>query len=135
MDDWQDERFWVGVHNNFLDIAVLERCKIFADQNGKHFWKKLVADHQEFLDALMDYLRLTEDMFDDYIKSIKKYRDKFVAHLDEENRMNIPNMAAAIKSCQFLYQYFERKPASSSNAMACPSPKSPVMRASASDEW
>lgn len=105
MDDWHDEQFWIGVHNNFLDIAVLEWCKIFADHNGKHFWKKSVADHQKFLDALLDHLRLTEDMFDDYIKSIKRYRDKFVAHLDKENRMDIPNMAAVIKSSQFLYQH------------------------------
>jgi len=55
--------------------------------------------------ALLDHIRLTREIFYAYIQEMRTYRDKFVAHLDEEEQMQIPNLSPAIKSAQFLYQH------------------------------
>lgn len=102
---WGSEQFWVAAHNNCLDIAVLEWCKVFGDPRAKHYWKKTVTKPDIFLPRLLDHLRLTEALFDGYIGEMRTYRDRFVAHLDEENQMNIPNMAPTIKSAQYLYRW------------------------------
>ena len=33
--------FWAQVSVNFLDIAVLEWCKLLGDEKDKHFWRML----------------------------------------------------------------------------------------------
>lgn len=102
---WAGQQFWVTTHNNFLDTAVLEWCKVFGDKRAKHDWRKVVTDQDVFFTHLLDHLRLKEAAFDEYNVEMRTYRDKFIAHLDEENRMNIPNMTLAIKSTQFLYRW------------------------------
>jgi hypothetical protein len=102
---WAGEQFWITVHNDFLDIGVLEWCKIFGDKKAIHYWRQSVFDHNAFYGCLLDHLRLTDDLFYSYTKEMRTYRDKFLAHLDEDERMNIPNLAPAIKSVQFLYQH------------------------------
>lgn len=102
---WAGQQFWITAHNNFLDTAVLEWCKIFGDKRAKHDWRKVVTDQDMFFTCLLEHLRVKEDEYEDYIAAMRAYRDKFIAHLDEENRMNIPNMNIAIKSTQFLYRW------------------------------
>jgi hypothetical protein len=97
------QQFWITIHNNFLDIGVLEWCKLFADLKGKHHWKKVVIDQDEFVESLLMKLRITDAMFLAYVDEMRTYRDKFVAHLDEQNVMNIPNLVPAIKATQHLY--------------------------------
>ena len=106
---WAGQQFWATAHNNFLDVAVLEWCKVFGDKRAKHDWRKTVTDHDLFFAKLLDHLRLTEEFFEGYITEMRTYRDKFIAHLDEENRMDIPNMSPAIKSAQFLYRWMVEK--------------------------
>lgn len=108
-DRWAGQQFWATAYNNFLDIAVLEWCKVFGDRRAKHHWRKVVTDQEGFLASLLSHLRLTEDMFAEYVTEMRTYRDKFIAHLDEENQMNIPNMSPAIKSAQFLYLWMREK--------------------------
>lgn len=106
---WVGQQFWVTTHNNFLDVAVLEWCKVFGDVRAKHYWRKTITNQEAFLSSLLDHIRLTEPLFAEYVIEIRTYRDKFIAHLDEEERMNIPNMALAIKSAQFLYLWMLRE--------------------------
>ncbi len=35
--------FWRAANNNFIDMCVLEWCKLFADMQGKHHWSKIVT--------------------------------------------------------------------------------------------
>ncbi len=93
--------------NNFIDVATLEWCKIFADIKGHHYWRKSVSeDKQETLfKSLIAELGLTNDEFDDYVDTIKTYRDKFVAHLDKKNSMQVPNFEHAKDSISILYQH------------------------------
>jgi len=96
------------IANNFLDVGVLEWCKLFTDRAGKHHWRKVVSanedDRTAWRDALVVHLGLTLLAFEDYIRAMKTYRDRFVAHLDDDEVMEIPDLDLAIRSAQCLYQ-------------------------------
>jgi len=99
------EQFWVTANGNFLDHCVLEWCKLFADRRGKHHWRKVVTDHDAFFAGLLEALKLTEAEFDGYIEEMRKYRDKFVAHLDLDEIMHIPRLRLARKTAAYLHDY------------------------------
>lgn len=101
----QRENFWRTVDGNFIDMCVLEWCKLFADTRGKHYWQKVVTDENAFFQGLLSEVACTEDQFNNYIDTMKTYRDKFLAHLDDENTMNIPVLDKAKKSVFYLYKY------------------------------
>ncbi|MEO8441757.1 MAG: hypothetical protein ABI547_04675, partial [Betaproteobacteria bacterium] len=47
IDPNPDLNFWRVIHGNFLDIAVIEWCKLFGSDDKEHqkaHWKNLVAD-------------------------------------------------------------------------------------------
>jgi hypothetical protein len=95
--------FWRNANSNFLDISVLEWHKLFGEWNGKHHWRKVVPEPDTFLTALWEDIDVTEDAFNTHCKEMKTYRDKFVAHLDNERRMQIPRLTIAVDSVLFLY--------------------------------
>ena len=97
--------FWLNAYNNFLDIAVLEWCKLYADTRGKHFWRKVISRDVAFLEGLLQELGLSDTDFDDYVNQMRTYRDKFVAHLDSEEEMHIPFLQIAVNSAVYLYDY------------------------------
>lgn len=97
-------QFWATAHNNYLDIAILEWCKLFTDRAGMHHWRKSVTDPDEFFAKLLDEVRSDETAFSEYALSLKSYRDKFVAHLDEDNDILISRMSLARLSTQILFR-------------------------------
>lgn len=99
------DQFWVNANGNFLDICVLEWCKLFGEKRGEHNWRRVVTDQTKFFAELLRAVRKTEVEFDAYSVEIRTYRDKFVAHLDSEEVMNIPKLRVARKSIAFLYAY------------------------------
>ncbi len=99
------DQFWLTVNGNFLDHCVLEWCKLFADNKGKHHWRKVISKPEEFEKQLLKRVRLTVPQFDDYIKDMRSYRDKFVAHLDAEPVMQMPRFRLARLSVAFLNDY------------------------------
>jgi len=62
-----------------------------------------VPDPDAFLQGLLANIRVTEGTFEDHCKEMKTYRDKFVAHLDDEPRMQFPHLTVAIDSVIYLY--------------------------------
>ncbi|MHB1331050.1 MAG: hypothetical protein ACYCY1_00515 [Sulfuriferula sp.] len=100
-----NDQFFVNANGNFLDICVLEWCKLFADNREKHHWRKAITDQAAFFAALLPTLKLTEAEFESYIDAMRTYRDKFVAHLDLEETMYPPKLRTARKSVSFLYEY------------------------------
>jgi len=73
---FEEDQFWITANGNFLDIAVLEWCKLFVDAKGKHHFSKAFEDGDKFKQELIEKLGLTETQFDDYVGSLKTYRDK-----------------------------------------------------------
>jgi hypothetical protein len=53
LDPAKSGNFWRVVNGNFLDICVLEWCKLFADQRGKHYWGTIVKDPAGFKAGLL----------------------------------------------------------------------------------
>ncbi|MGE5652495.1 MAG: hypothetical protein ACM34A_20060 [Bacillota bacterium] len=103
-------QFWLGANGAFLDAAVLEWCKAFAEWDGKHHWRRVISDREVFSRGLFDAVAMSAHEFHEYIKATRSYRDKFVAHLDEELVMYIPRMRVARNSAAYLFNYLRRHP-------------------------
>jgi hypothetical protein len=84
---------------------VLEWCKLFADKQGKHYWKKIVTDAESFEAGLLQHLDLDTATFQSEVDAMRRYRDKFFAHLDSEYTMNIPRLDVAKQSVWFYHAY------------------------------
>jgi len=70
-----------------------------------HYWKKVISEPEDFFRRLLQEVNITETDFNAYIKEMRTYRDKFVAHLDSEETMHIPKLDVARKSTTYLYNY------------------------------
>ena len=92
------------LNGNFLDVAVLEWRKL-SHRNEKHSWKRIVTDVTSFESTLLTRLNLNQMSFEDYQTSVWEYRDKFVAHLDLEDRMNFPKLDIIADAVKFYYEY------------------------------
>jgi hypothetical protein len=94
--------FWRQANSNFLDMAVLDWCKLFGDhantpttRMGKHHWRRVVSDPTAFELGLLGRLRLSGSDFADLITKMRQYRDGFVAHLDDGRVMEPPELGVA----------------------------------------
>lgn len=113
---FRNEQFWINANGNFLDITVLEWCKLFGDAHGKHRYSKVVADPVQFKIELLADLTLTDIAFTGYIKQMRTYRDEFVAHLDDKGKFNtfyVPDLTITKASVVFLYEYLLAQEAAS----------------------
>jgi hypothetical protein len=108
---WNGERtkatneFWATVQSNFIDISVLEWLKLFGDHNDEHHWKKVTEEPGSFKEGLLKYYAISEDDLVNCRRTFKTYRDKFVAHLDSEEMMQIPELQLALKVVRYYYDY------------------------------
>jgi hypothetical protein len=108
------EAFWREAHVNFIDMCVLEWCKLFTDRTakewGKHHWRRVVAEPHRFEAELYTTLGVTTAAeFADLIAPVRKYRDKFVAHLDEVRVMHWPTLDQPMKAVEFLFERLARE--------------------------
>lgn len=101
--------FWITVQGNFIDIAVLEWLKLFGDHNDKHHWKNVVEDKQSFKRKMLSSCAINEDDLVQSRESFKTYRDKFIAHLDSEEIMNIPVLNTPLALTKNYYTYVANK--------------------------
>jgi hypothetical protein len=105
--------FWRQVNSNCIDLCVLEWCKLFAEKNGEHHWTKVVSNRSAFEGGLLRQLGSNATAFEDYIKEMRTYRNRFVAHIDTEKVTHVPDMAVAKNAAEFLFEYLmanEAKP-------------------------
>ena len=86
------EPFWLSVIGNFVDIAVLEWCKLFGNRNGKYHWSKVLLSPETFRSDMLNQLGLEQERFDSMYLTVKRYRDEFVAHLEDVETTTVPNM-------------------------------------------
>jgi len=96
--------FEVTIQGNFIDISILEWLKLFGDHNDKHHWKKVVENPDDFKSGMFESCSITEDDLVECRESFKTYRDKFVAHLDSEETMQIPVIDLALKVVKYYYE-------------------------------
>ena len=95
---------WATINSNFLDIAALEWCKVFADNRARHSWRKIVVEPTAFLPQLLGDLDIQPGVWEAFIEEMRAYRDKFVAHLDDDPTMHVPVMDFAESSIHYFYE-------------------------------
>jgi hypothetical protein len=99
-------QFGATVNSNMLDIAVLESCKLFVEHDGHHYWKRFIRSaegQQRFLGDLLHQTGISLDAWRRYLGGMRVYRDKFVAHLDQGNVMDIPQLSIALECAVLLH--------------------------------
>ncbi len=100
-----DAEYWQTVDNNFLDMCVLEWSKLFGEWNGRHHWRRVIEDREVFWEGLLKELAVKKPEFERFREQVVDYRDRFVAHLDDENTMHIPLLSIIRKSSCYLYSH------------------------------
>jgi hypothetical protein len=78
---------------------------MFADRDAVHLWKNTVSDPVQFEAALLANLNFSADDFAKHLEDIRFYRNKFVAHLDGYNEMDIPTLNLLRQSVWFYHAY------------------------------
>jgi hypothetical protein len=101
----RSENFWRVTSGNAIDICVLEWCKLFADSKGKHHWSTIANDSAKFKAQLVRHLGIDDVKFDKEIEVMRRYRDKFLAHLDSDEIMNVPGLEIAKQAVWFYFDY------------------------------
>ena len=99
------ENFWRRANSNFLDIAVLEWCKVFGKEKEKHYALKVITNPDHFSAELLAKLAISQAEFDIYRNAMLALRDRFIAHLDDDKVMGIPKLDIAVESVSFLLTY------------------------------
>ena len=99
--------FWITVHSNFIDCCVLEWCKLFVDTKnrnpGEHRWDNVVADKARFEAELFQHIDQTQ--FQTLVDAMRTARNKFIAHLDDQNNEDTSAMDVAQEAVQFYHNY------------------------------
>jgi hypothetical protein len=96
-------QFWTLLNGNFLDMAVLEWCKLFADSDGKHHWTRTFSSQSNWKSSLFLHMQMSRSQFRNELGLVSKYRNKYVAHLDDPTPMNYPHTEFMLKSVSFLH--------------------------------
>ena len=55
-----EEGFWLTVHGNFVDVCVLEWCKLFGNRHGKYHWRNVMPDPEAFRQELLALHRIND---------------------------------------------------------------------------
>jgi hypothetical protein len=97
--------FWISADANFIDVAVLDWCKLLADDRAEHGWRKILDQPDRFQAALLDALAIDVDMWAAIVVRVRRYRDKFLAHLDSDLIMDIPELDQALKATEVYYAW------------------------------
>lgn len=112
-------QLFTTIDGNFLDIAVLEWCKLYGDKRGSQRWSVVVRDGT-FEGRLLQSLGLTDAEFSGYVGEMRAYRDKFIAHLDDDRVMDIPDMRLAASAVKFLHNHIVQNEASGGDLTRLP---------------
>jgi hypothetical protein len=92
--------------NNFLDVAVLDWCKLFGSHKGeKHHWPRVVSDPEVFERALLNELEIDAIAFKGLVDKMLLYRNRFIAHLDSQLIMEVPELKQAHKALTFYHRH------------------------------
>jgi hypothetical protein len=97
--------FWRQVNGNFIDTSVMEWCKLIADEREKHHWRRIVTHPDKFEQDLLADLDLDATGLRQEIDVMRRYRDKFLAHLDSDHTANIPVLDTAKRAVWFYHRH------------------------------
>lgn len=121
----REDGFWLTVHGNFVDVCVLEWCKLFGNRNGKYHWMNVTSDPETFRRELLDVHGIDDAELKRLWNEGKDYRDDFVAHTETQETTSVPKLNVpyllvkfyfrrlqsdfpALIACEKLPQHFDR---------------------------
>lgn len=113
-------QFWITVDGNFIDMAVLEWCKLFGDRKAHHSWSDVVIDAHRFEGDLFRHLGVNADQFSAYVNEMRTIRDKFLAHLDDLSIMHIPLLDRARSAVDFYHRHIVQNEAAAADLVGLP---------------
>ena len=131
----ESPQFWITVDCNFIDAAVIEWCKLFDDPSGKHFWGKVVGDPLRFEVGMLSHLGMSASEFAAYVNKMRRYRDKFVAHLDDLAVMDIPFLDTARAAVEFYHSEVVKREADTGDLVGLPSDLTDYYRRCFDQAW
>lgn len=108
---WKDGNLFVKteygatVNSNFIDMGLLEWCKIFGNHEEKHHWKNIVSNKTLFRENMLKSIGIELKDLKKHWKKVLTYRNKFLAHLDSNEIMHIPTIENTLKTAIFYYSY------------------------------
>lgn len=97
--------FWRTIGDNLYDLCILDWCKLFGDPRDPHYWANVVTAPSAFERQLYGRIIIAPPVFAIYRKAFRHYRDKFVAHLDDDRLMALPNMDVARAAVEIYYEH------------------------------
>ncbi len=101
-----DNAFSITISGNFIDISIIEWCKLFGSHGDNHHWRNLIVDDaDEFVCALYKHLSMSKSEFEEHQQSMKNYRDVFAAHWDNDGSGIRPYLDNAFECVVFLHEY------------------------------
>ncbi len=116
-----NEMFWRLIDGDFIDVAVLDWCKLLGEKPyallkrppkspSKYGWEHVVSvtmheDSSKFRVAMLQHLEMNESEFEKHRIQVRVFRDKFVAHLDDQDEYVVPNFDVPLKAAIFLFEY------------------------------
>jgi hypothetical protein len=115
-----DGGFWRTANGNFLEMAVLEWCKLLADRRGAHFWKNVVSDPAAFEAGLLRRLRLDTAAFEGEIDDMRRYRDHYIAHADSDPKIYVPHLDVAKRAVWFYFAHVVNQEVNSADLTGFP---------------
>jgi hypothetical protein len=100
------------INCNFIDIAVVEWCKLFGETKEQHHWSQVIIDRDNrrgFKRGLLDELGCTAGEWNTYREALLRYRHTFIAHLDSHRYMHIPSLDKALASVTYYHSFLFRQ--------------------------
>ena len=111
IDPEPDLNFWRLIHGGFLDLSVIEWCKIFGENSENTHWKVLVDSDEgksNFRDNLFSHLSISSAQWDENWNHLKDYRNDHVAHHNRDSSVaKYPDLDIALNSSFYYYSYLE----------------------------
>ena len=94
------QNYWILIFNNFLDMVVLEWCKVFGSRSEPTHWSSHIKEQNTFREGLLKRLGLSKEEWETYWDSVKDYRDNLVLHHKRNpNVTHYPNLEEYYQRC------------------------------------
>lgn len=76
--------FWKTTQHSFALLVVLDWYKLFIDTSSSLHWANFLVDPNDFGRRIVNVVHMSEAELHEMILDTKTYRDKYVAHADED---------------------------------------------------
>jgi hypothetical protein len=78
---------WATINSNFIDIAVLEWCKLFGDSRARHHWGQVVVDGRAFFPQLLADLAIAEAEWTLYVELLQGLPRNLKTYYEDGHRV------------------------------------------------